>query len=166
MTETFENARKGLDEIRASEWEYRLVDLLAAHGAGEETLLAEYERLVADSSSPAVRYLAQLILDDERRHHRVLVEIANAVAWGWSGNSPQPAVPELSAGRAKDDGVAAATRALLAAERRDQSELKKLHKELRPVADTTLWGLLVDLMLLDTDKHIRILRFLSDHVHQ
>jgi hypothetical protein len=53
--------------------------------------------------------------------------------------------------------VKAATHKLLDAERRDQSELKKLRKELKPFADTTLWALLVDIMLLETDKHIHAL---------
>jgi hypothetical protein len=34
---------------------------------------------------------------------------------------------------------------------------------LRPFADTTLWVLVVDLMLLDTKKHATMLRFLERH---
>jgi hypothetical protein len=164
MTTTFANARKGLDEVRASVWDYKLVDLLAEHGEQEGALLARYESLAAGTTSPAVRYLGQLILDDERRHHRMLVEMANAIAWGWSKLSPEPAVPELPAPQTVDQELVETAQALLRIERRDQAELKKLRKELDEVADTTLWALLVDLMRLDTEKHIRILRFLTDHV--
>jgi rubrerythrin len=164
MTMTFENARKGLEEIHGSDWSHKIVDLLEAHGEGEGALLTKYEELAAESSAPAIRYLSHLILDDERRHHRLLVEMANAVAWGWSELSPEPAVPEPPVTPTHDQELATATRALLEAERADHTELKRLRKELRAVADTTLWGLLIDLMLLDTDKHIRVLRFLTEHV--
>ena len=162
--ETFENARKGLDAVRASQWDYKIVDHLARHGDQEDDLMANYERLAAKSPSEAVRYLSRLVLDDERRHHRILVEMANAVGWGWPGASPEPAVPELSFQRRRDPEFAEAVRALLEAERRDRHDLKKLRRELRPVADTTLWALLVDLLLLDTEKHIRVLEFISDHL--
>lgn len=137
MTMTFANARKGLDEVRASQWDYKLVDLLATHGEEEGALLAKYERLAAESASPAVRYLVSLILEDEKHHHRVLVEMANAVGWGWSQVSPDPAVPELPVSPTRDKELIEATRALLEAERQDHAELKKLRNELRPVADTT-----------------------------
>jgi rubrerythrin len=163
MTTTFESARKGLDEVRAAEWEYQLVDLLAAHDEGERDLLEAYERLAASAQAPAVTYLIRQIVEDERRHHRVMAEMANSIAWNWSRDKPESAVPGLPS-RAVGEELVAATRKLLDAERRDHSELKKLRKELKPFADTTLWALLVDVMLLETDKHIRVLRFLIDHL--
>lgn len=169
MTNTelsFDNARAGLRELNGSVWERDLVDLLARHGEEEGALLAAYERLVGDGMPPAVRYLSELILADERRHHRVLVEMANAVAWEWSRLSPQPAVPELPPAKAVDGELVATLDDLLRLERRDQADLRKLRKEIRPMADTTLWGLLVDLQLLDTDKHLRILGFLRDHLDE
>lgn len=58
---------------------------------------------------------------------------------------------------------AAVVRRLIELERRDRDDLLRLRKEFRPVADTTLFALLIDLMVLDTDKHLRILRFLAHH---
>ncbi len=48
-------------------------------------------------------------------------------------------------------------------EQKDARELKRLQRELRMVKDTSLWGLLVDLMQRDTRKHIAILRFVRNH---
>ena len=54
-----------------------------------------------------------------------------------------------------------ATKRFLAVERDDAKHLRQLMRELHDVEDTTLWALLVRLMLLDTEKHIEILRFVQ-----
>jgi hypothetical protein len=41
--------------------------------------------------------------------------------------------------------------------------LRKLRKRFRAFAGTTMWTLLIDLMLLDTKKHAAILTFLEEH---
>ena len=40
----------------------------------------------------------------------------------------------------------------------------RLRRSLRPYADTTMWSLLVDLMIADTEKHQRMLSFVLDHL--
>ena len=52
---------------------------------------------------------------------------------------------------------------LVAREKADLRELKKLKKDLRDFKDTTLWSLLVDLMQRDTEKHIALLGFVEQH---
>ena len=57
--------------IGASVWEQDVFDHISGHVATEGAILDEYQRLAEDeASSPAFRYLARLILEDERRHHR------------------------------------------------------------------------------------------------
>ena len=72
---------------------------------------------------------------------------------------PIPSLHGLRADRLRIDAV---TARLLDAERADAKELKKLAKNLGELRDTTLWGLLVELMQDDTAKHIRILSFMRD----
>ena len=124
-------------------------------------MLHHYERFALDAEAPETRYLVLLILDDERRHHRLLVEMANAIAWGMSEHSPDPAVPDLTHKDAGNRDLAAHTKRLIDAEEQDRIELKRLRKRLRPFKDTTLWELIVDLMLLDTEKHVQILRAIA-----
>ena len=134
-----------------------LVALLARHGTEEGRILAEYESLSAHTGDAAARYLIDLILADERRHHRTLAEIATSMAWDTlDGKS---AVPSL--GWRPDEALAAATRRLRTYEEDDRGELQSLRRKLRPFEETTLWGLLVDLMILDAEKHATILRFLE-----
>ena len=56
----------------------------------------------------------------------------------------------------------AQTKVLLASEKKDRTELRRLRRRLRSYSGT-MWPLLIDLMLLDTDKHTRILRYVLKH---
>lgn len=157
----FDKAREGLRATGASEGTRELVELLARHGQEEGRVLAEYQELVQSAEDAAVRYLGQMVLADERRHHAQLAEMATALAWETWQVPGSPSTPPLPL-HLDDDMVAVAGR-LLAMEEADKRELQRLRKRLRPFADTTLWGLLVDLMLLDTEKHAVVFRFLARH---
>jgi hypothetical protein len=164
MDPIFKSAVDGLDKMGASVSERKLVEMLTRHGEEESALLERYQRFAEEAASPAVRYLVQLIVEEEGRHHRLLAEMANAVAWGWSGNSPVAATPGFILNEGPASSLRRETDELLAAEERDRAELRRLLKDLEPYEDTTLWGLVVDLMLLDTEKHTTILRFISGHI--
>jgi hypothetical protein len=153
--EGFERARDGLRATGASAETRELVELIANHGAEEGALLATYEELASESPDDGVRYLVNLILEDERRHHRLLTDLSNAVAWSMLAEPPVATVPRLP--RSIDGPLLEQTRRLLTSEREDFRALTKLRRRLRPYAGTTMWALVVDLMLLDTQKHALIL---------
>jgi hypothetical protein len=54
------------------------------------------------------------------------------------------------------------TKRLLASEKKDRAELRRLRRRLRSYSGT-IWPLLIDLMRSDTQKHIHILRYLVRH---
>ena len=157
----FEKALQGLRATGASVDTRDLVELLARHGREEGKVLAEYEQLVAETDDRAVGYLGRLILDDERRHHAFLAEIANSLAWETAEVPGAPSTPPLPLHLS--GALVDATRRLRKLEDDDRRELQALRERLRPFAETTLWSLLVDLMLLDTEKHATILRFIERH---
>ncbi len=155
----FSAALDGLAATGASVDMRELVELIVQHGAEEGALLATYGTLATESPDESVRYLINLILEDEHRHHRLLAELGNAMAWGVASEAPSPAVPRLP--RAIDGALLEQTKLLRNSEEADYRALQGLRRRLRPFADTTLWVLVVDLMLLDTKKHATILRFLE-----
>lgn len=161
VDEAFAKAFEGLRATGASVDIANLVELLARHGSEEGRLLAVYEELAKSTDNKSVRYLIDLILDDERHHHRLLADVANAMAWESLNGDDVHATPALSP-RA-DRALIEHTRKLRRAERDDHRELRELRKRLRPYADTTMWALVVDLMVLDTEKHMAILRFIEQH---
>ncbi len=60
---------------------------------------------------------------------------------------------------AGDDELVAQTRELLASEKKDRADLRRLRRRLRKYTGT-IWPFLIDLMIADTDKHTRILRYI------
>ena len=49
---------------------------------------------------------------------------------------------------------------LLAFEQADLEAAKKLRHEIRSVRTATLWSMLIELVIADTKKHIKVLKFL------
>jgi hypothetical protein len=76
----------------------------------------------------------------------------------------QPSVPPI---RVHDDAVLREeTEKLLAFEREDERELRRLRRELRKEHGSPLLPLLVNLMIRDTEKHIDILRFIRSRARR
>ena len=140
-----------------------VLQMLETHGEREGTALASYERVAGESSAGgAVQYLVRLILEDERRHHRVFAEMANELkSFVWELDV-EPRVPVMV--DHSDPELLAETERLLAFEKSDAKELRQLRKILRHAPPSSLQPLLVDLMLHDTAKHISILEFIRDHL--
>ena len=149
--------------VGASAWEERLYQHLASHMGNEVELLTAYQAAAAESDSKAFQYLVSIIVDDEKRHHRVFEELANALRSDVELRPVEPAVPDMAGFGKLPEKVVALTDALLAREEEDAAELRHLSRELRDVRDTTLWQLLVKTMELDTEKHAEILRFVRKH---
>jgi hypothetical protein len=157
----FEDAIAGLRATGASVSATEVVKAIDRHGREESELLIRYERFAENAESPVAEYLVQLILDEERRHHRMLEELATAIAWGSLGGAARRTLPIMPLQSGYDRAFRTETRALLRHELRDRKELRHLQRRLLNVGDVPFWGLLVGLIQLDTEKHISILRFLT-----
>jgi hypothetical protein len=158
----FEDALSGLRATGASVAATEVVHALDRHGREEAELLTRYERYVEQTGSPVARYLVRLIVDEERRHHRMLEELANTIAWGHFGDDDRIELPSPPVRRSGSDrALRAETRALLRHERQDRRQLRRLGRRLRTYGDVPLWNLLIELMKYDTEKHVSILRFIE-----
>ena len=158
MTEMTDQSSRG-----PSAWARDLYAHLTSHVQAERGLLEEYSAMAEKTESKAFRYLVNLLIEDEIRHHRIFAELAESLKTEALLTGEEPAVPNLDFGRSDTAAVRAATKTLTESEEQDAKELKRLRRELRDVKDTSLWSLLVDLMQRDTDKHVAVLRFVSKH---
>jgi rubrerythrin len=149
--------------IGASVWEVQLYEHLDTHEGRERGRLAQYQQAATDSDSPAFRYLASLIVEDEIRHHRIFRDLASALQTEAELRPDEPTIPRLEGWGAEPQRVVELSERLLAEERADAEELHRLAGELKDLKDTTLWLLLVELMEMDTAKHIEILEFVRRH---
>lgn len=147
----------------ASVWEQEIYDYVSNHVAVEGEILDEYQQLAEDpSGSAAFRYLAGLILADERRHHQLFNDLATSIRQMAELRLDDEPIPSLRGLRADRERIMATTERLLEVERADARELKQFAKKLKDLKDTTLWVLLLELMQDDTAKHIKILKFIRD----
>ncbi|HUZ19314.1 MAG TPA: hypothetical protein VMU75_01915 [Acidimicrobiales bacterium] len=134
---------------------------LEGHLATEHEAIGTYEDLVDHVAEPGVRYVVEMILEDERRHHRSLVEIADALARREAAQGA--ALAGVSTRTARDPELLQATRHLLAVEREDATELRSLARTLSLVPGAARWQLIVRLMEIDTQKHVEMLHFVEAH---
>jgi hypothetical protein len=96
-------------------------------------------------------------MEEERRHHGYFADIADALA----RTATEPAAPVVRAGALHTEELLVKTAALRAFEEHDLAELASLGRSLKQYSDTRLSALLVELMELDTQKHIKILDFIA-----
>lgn len=146
----------------ASAWEQQLYDHIVQHVEEELAVIRSYEQLAERTDSPAFAYLARLILDDERRHHQLLRDLAETIKTSAELSGEPTPIPNLGMWGADREQILAETERYLELEKKDNKELDTLVKELRDVRDTTLWELVVRLIQQDNDKHQRILKFIRD----
>jgi hypothetical protein len=132
---------------------------LVNHVVFESSMADKYE-VLATSNTPYVSYLATLISDDERRHHDMYEQWVEALRG--MAELREKGLPVLDR-EEQPELLIRALDSLLAFERQDAVELKALAKQIKDMNDTTLWGLVVELMRADTAKHIRILTFIRNH---
>jgi hypothetical protein len=147
-----------------SPFDAAILEHLTEHLAGEGEILYEYRQL-AESPDAPVRYLAQLILEDEERHHRILTELANQFRSAASLAEHAPHVPWLTKSTDRH-GLARAVRRLRKFERRDLRQLRKLARQLRPIRGSSLDPIIVATLEMDTRKHLRYLRELHRIAHK
>jgi len=158
MTSSTTTAKGRLTELSGSPWDEELLAHFHEHVDGERELLEAYIAF-RDQGPDHVRYLVDMIVEDEARHHQTFRELTNRLRSDIDFRDYEPKVPYLQRSTADKQALIEATERFLAFERDDEKSLRKLQKELRPYRDTTLFSLLVELMELDTKKHIAILEF-------
>jgi hypothetical protein len=152
-------------ELSGSPLDEQLLAHFEEHVESELDLLQAY-LAVRDTGPEHIRYLIDMILEDEGRHHRTFKELANRIRSDIDFRDYGPMVPYLKRVAADREALIEATDRLLAFEHDDARALRQLTKELKPLRNTTLFSLLVELMALDTKKHVAILAFIRRSAQQ
>ncbi len=144
----------------------RLAEFLRAHAAREDELLDEYQALSAELPTPAMRYLARLILADEQRHQMIFGDLAETV---WATDDLKArGMPILDNIRVTDEVVRQHTLQTLdhfiVREDEERSELAALIGALAPSEASELWTVLLELLAQDTQRHLSLLEFMRDRM--
>lgn len=145
----------------SSIWDERALAHIEEHLAVEAKASASYEAF-ATAEDPAVSYLAGLIAEDERHHHGVLAKIAMVLRA--EVNDVASPVHHVEASDDQRKELLENAKQLLDLEKSDAAALKELGHDLRSAPEETMWLALVEMMALDTEKHIHLLRAIERHL--
>jgi hypothetical protein len=143
------------------EW---LLNAVSRHAAAEADSLTQYEYLAEASGDPVVALVMRLILEDEERHHGLLLRIESslrdALEWSHSPDAlPSNAAPPLPV----FDDFTALARDLGDEERAGARKMRELAESEKKI-DGGLHSLLLDMMAMDSDKHARMLHFVEQRL--
>ena len=134
---------------------------LKRHLEAEQEVLEAYQRLVDDRPDDIISYLIRTIVMDESRHHELFTEILNSLQSKVRWEEMSPRVPPMPAHIEDGTALLEATDHLLEIEQDDAKELKRLRKAwAKSDGERGLWALLVGGAELDTERHIRLLKYL------
>jgi hypothetical protein len=154
-----ESAPKG-----ASVSERELYEHLTGHVRREGELLEKYVAAASATGSQAFAYVVRMLAADERRHHGQMGDLARSLRAEVELNDADLAVPRLDFSKVDRKAVLALTRELIENEKSDAAALRRLRQDLKSTEDATLWGLIVETMQIDTQKHLAMLRYVQRQV--
>jgi len=144
----------------------RLMAVFATHEKRERDSLGAYRESAETHANPLVKFLLHLIVSDEEKHHdivrRLLASLEADVAW----DSQAATMPRLGRVTAEDrSALLGLADSLIAEEKEGIAEYKTLLKSGKGYYNGLL-ELLVNTVILDSKKHLMILRFLKQKLRK
>ena len=141
-----------------SEFDRHLIEHLDEHINSEKEVIDLYDALAHDDH-PYVAFIAELIGEDEARHHRLFTEWIETIKALAELRDAPDGIPHVDYHPVDPETIHLVDK-LLAFEQADLEAGKKLRHEIRSVRTATLWSMLIELVIADTKKHIKVLKFL------
>ncbi|MGH7846611.1 MAG: hypothetical protein ACREQW_15790 [Candidatus Binatia bacterium] len=144
------------EEVSACE---QLMNEFEAHEAEEGKFLKRYKEIAEKSKNSGIRFLLQLILSDEEKHNVVTHAMVSTLKGGLTWSRQKDALDLISDLGAEKKGLLSLTERFLDLEKKGIRDYKKLVKQSKGYYQG-MFTLLLETMILDSQKHIEILKFL------
>lgn len=157
-----EAGEPGASEVSAVE---RLMKELETHEGHEGKFVKRYQEIAEKSKNPLIKFLLQLIISDEEKHHAVARSMVSTLKGDLTWTKPNDAIRglyELGEGR---EEFLKLTEEFIRLEKEGVKEYKKLVKESKGYY-RNLFVLLFQSMIHDSEKHVEILEFLRKTVKE
>lgn len=143
----------------------QLLTRIEADEATEAEGMEVYKRAAEASRDAGVRFLMNLIMEDEERHSRLLQAMAHDIRHSLDWSQDKAEMPSIHP--ASNEAVELGHQAdrFLAVEQENLKDLKGLRHAVKDLEEGML-DLIVGTMEDDTKKHIEILQFIRKRVSQ
>lgn len=139
----------------------------SAHERHEQEFLNDYRDIVERHDNPLVKFLLQLIITDEEKHHEVVRTMTSALQTDLTGikggGAEMPKLGTLS--EAEKDQMLALTAEFIQAEAQTIKEYKALMKRSKGYHKGLL-VLLIKTIIHDSEKHMMILEFIDEKLRE
>ncbi len=130
-----------------------------SHDVNEGEFIRAYREIAEKSNDALIKFLLQLIITDEERHHAVMHAMASTLRGSISRTQPQDALPPLGELNEEKGELLKLTADFIKLEKEGIQESKKLLKSTKGYYQG-LFTLMVTTMIHDSEKHVEILAFL------
>ena len=144
----------------------KLMAAFAAHEVRERDALSDYHENAKSHENPLVRFLLQLIISDEEKHHDIIRRLLTSLEADLEWNSRAKNIPAL--GKLKEEDrrdLLKLTDSLIAEEKQGIADYKALLKSTKGYYNGLL-ELMVETVIHDSKKHLMILRFLKQRLRK
>jgi rubrerythrin len=138
-----------------------LLNEFEAHEAKEDRALEFYKKTLSHMPNPFTRFLMQLIVSDEEKHRAVVHAMAATLKGSLNWTKPSDSLEGDMDVSSLNGEIRKATEELLRLEKEGIREYKVLSKESSGYYHG-LFGVLIDSMIRDSEKHVQLLEFLRD----
>jgi hypothetical protein len=137
----------------------RLMKEFESHETHERVFLRRYKEMLETTHNPLVKFLVELIVTDEEKHHEVLHAMASTLEGSVTWTHLQNAIEGLyNLGNEKDE-ILKLTEDFLNVEKKEIGEYRKLMRATKRYYQG-LFTLFLAAMIHDSEKHVEILEFL------
>jgi bacterioferritin (cytochrome b1) len=145
----------------------QVVTQFFSHEKNEHKFLDEYREIVARHDNPLVKFLLQLIIADEEKHHNVVSTITSALHADLTGIKDHDAdIPSLGAiSEEKKEELLRLTAEFIEAEKQGINEYRTLIKNAEGF-HRGLLVLLIRTIIHDSEKHLMILGFIDEKLRE
>jgi len=150
------------EEQEAPEAE-RLLKEFESHDGKEGDFIRSYKDIAAKSNDPLIKYLLQMIITDEERHHAVMHAMASSLRGSINWSKAADAIPSMSELGAEKGELMKLTTDFIKLEKDGIKESKQLLKSTKGYYQG-LFTLLVATTIHDSEKHVEILDFLRQRI--
>ncbi len=144
----------------------KMMKSFAAHERNERRFVEEYSDFANQHENPLIRFLLQMIMADEEKHHAVVHTITASLGSDLSWQPTHEGLPKLGQISAEEkEALLKLTADFIQTEKDGIEEYKAL---LKPSANCYggLLVLLIQTIIHDSEKHLMILRFIDEKLRE